>query len=605
MESIEETQKMSFSSLYIMWKNSVRTFQLLWREKKGQVILYTFLLVIVGVLPFLRSGVMGLFINELTSQNFQETSFEFIALVSAFIFITSASPFLWTWERYVEKMFWFFLANKIEILPLQKKKDLGIATLEDPKKNDIINRVNENSWRLQNFADRIFFILQNIFGVLVASIIIWNIKWWILILIVLGTIPELIVQFRAGKSVWGIHGARAEIRRRYWDAGSHFSSLYLLTELKLFQNTEYFISIISNLFETFQKEERANEKKRMLLTLGALVISQGALAASFIVLISDVVHGALLVGTLTFLIASIIEFRQTLSSFFEQVGRQYEDNLFVNDLFDFLDWKPVIVNTSNCKKLPKDKTPKIEFKNVSFVYPGTTKMSLKNISFTLNPGEKLALVGQNGAGKTTLIKLLCRFYDPTEGEILVDGTNLKNIDIDDWHHILGVLFQEYGQYNFVVKESIGMGRTDTPFSLERVKSAAESSESESFIKEWKGGYEQMLGKEFTDGIEPSIGQWQKLALARTFYRNPKLYVFDEPTASIDAEAEAKIFEKLESLPKDRSVIIISHRFSTVRQAQVIVVLKDGQIEEQGTHSELLEKDALYARLFKLQAKGYK
>jgi ATP-binding cassette subfamily B protein len=312
----------------------------------------------------------------------------------------------------------------------------------------------------------------------------------------------------------------------------------------------------------------------------------------------------LLVGTLTFLIASIVEFRQTLSSFFEQIGRQYEDNLFVNDLFDFLDWKPVIVNAPDCIKLSEGKTPKIEFKNVSFAYPGTTKMSLENISFTLNPGEKLALVGQNGAGKTTLIKLLCRFYDPTEGEILVDGTNLKNIDINDWHRILGVLFQEYGQYNFMVKESIGMGRTDDPLSLERVHDAAESSESESFIKEWKSGYDQMLGKEFTDGVEPSVGQWQKLALARTFYRNPKIYVFDEPTASIDAEAKAKIFEKLESLPKDRSVIIISHRFSTVRQAQVIVVLKDGQIEEQGTHGELLEKNALYARLFKLQAKGY-
>ena len=602
---IEKPVKLSFSALQNMWKNSVRIFRMLWAERKGQLVLYTVLLGIVSTLPFLQSGVMGIFINDLSTGKIQGFDTNFTLLVIVFIAVTLASPFLWMWERYVEKMFWFFLNKKMEILTLEKKKDLDIATLEDPKKNDVINRISENSWRVQNFADREFYILQSLFGVILAAVIVWTANWWIFLLIFLSTIPELTVGFKFGKSLWGIHDARAEVRRRYWDTRHHFTSMSALTELKLFQNTKHFIVILSELFENFQKEERKNEKRRVVWNIFALVVSQGAIAVALVFLIREVVHGTLLIGTLTFLIASISQFRQTLSLFFSQIGWQYEDNLFIKDFFEFIGWEPIIKNDPECIKKDTAKTPKIEFRNVSFSYPGTTKKSLSKVSFILNPGEKFALVGKNGAGKTTIIKLLCRFYDPTEGKILIDDVDLRDIDIHTWHEMLGVLFQEYAQYNLPVNEAIAMGRTSVPMSIEKVVESAESSEADEFIRDWKGGYNQMLGKEFTDGVEPSIGQWQKLALARTFYRDPRLYVFDEPTASIDAEAEAKIFEKLESLPKDRSVIIISHRFSTVRRAHTIIVLKDGRIEEQGTHQELLKKNKLYAKLFTLQAKGYK
>jgi ATP-binding cassette subfamily B protein len=223
----------------------------------------------------------------------------------------------------------------------------------------------------------------------------------------------------------------------------------------------------------------------------------------------------------------------------------------------------------------------------------------------ITPGEKIALVGVNGAGKTTFVKLLCRFYDPDEGRIMIGGHDLKEIDLEGWYNQLGAIFQDYSRYHLIVKEAIAIGRSGQASSLEKVKEAAQASEADTFIEEWEKKYQSMLGKEFTEGIEPSIGQWQKLALARTFYRDPKIMILDEPTSSIDAEAEAKIFEKLELLPSDRTVILISHRFSTVRQADKIGVIMEKGLQELGTHQDLLKLNGTYAKLFNLQAKGYK
>ena len=219
-------------------------------------------------------------------------------------------------------------------------------------------------------------------------------------------------------------------------------------------------------------------------------------------------------------------------------------------------------------------------------------------------GERLALVGGNGSGKTTFVKLLCRFYDPTEGRILIDGRDLRTINLESWYAMLGVLFQEYAHYHLLVRDVIALGRSGHEPTLEKIKAAAQASEADAFIEEWEWQYEQMLGKSFSQGVEPSIGQWQKLALARTFYRDPRVLILDEPTSSVDAEGEAHIFERIESAGRERTVILISHRFSTVRHADRIAVLENGVLTELGAHEKLLAHDGTYARLFKLQAKGY-
>lgn len=329
------------------------------------------------------------------------------------------------------------------------------------------------------------------------------------------------------------------------------------------------------------------------------------IAYALVVLVEKVIAESILIGTFTFFLASIGGLRQSLSGFFGNLGRQYHDGLFIGDVFALLDLKEVVERPKSGIRLDPAKTPEIRFENVSFSYPGAGRATLKDFSLVILPGEKVALIGINGAGKTTFVKLLCRFYDPDDGKILIDGHDLRDIDLESWYTLLSVLFQDYAKYHFIVKEAIAVGRIESKFSLERVKDAAKTSEADVFIEELARGYEQKLGKEFTGGIEPSVGQWQKLALARTFYRDPAILVLDEPTSSIDAEAEAHIFERVEALSQNRTVILISHRFSTVRHASKIAVIEDGTVTELGTHDALLEFKGTYARLFYLQARGYK
>jgi len=281
----------------------------------------------------------------------------------------------------------------------------------------------------------------------------------------------------------------------------------------------------------------------------------------------------------------------------------YENNLYVNHYFDVLSLPQLVKEPKRAIKLKLDRIPKVEFKNVSFSYPDTKELVLKDVSFTIDPKENIAIVGPNGAGKTTIVKLLCRFYDVTAGAILIDGVNIKNVSLQEWYKFLGTLFQEFMHYNFTVKENIMMGRpefTDKRLMIE----AAEKSGAAEFIEKLPKKYNQLLGRQFEGGTELSQGQWQKIAIARAFYEGAPILILDEPTSAIDAEAEYEIFNNLLRFYKDKTLFLISHRFSTVRNANKIIVLNEGQVVEQGSHEELLSKAGLYAKMFKKQAIGY-
>ena len=603
----EKQEKLSFSVFREMLRNSVRLSAMIWKENKGSVIALGLVFLIVSAASFLQSGSRGLLINELVkiAGTGVVGSYLFI-LVGVLILATLIPSVLFTVQNYLSKLFYFFLEEKFDTLVIQKKGEIDVAIHEDPQHKDLFNRVTEEgTWRVRNFIDREFFIFQNLIEVTIASIVLIFSQWWVFLVILIGTLPELVVETRYGRMIWGIHSGRAETRRKYWELHGHFNVLSSLVELKLFQNTQYFLSTIKELFRSFQLEEKKNERKKLIHQLIVLCFSQVVIAFAIVYFTLQVVKGNLLIGTLTFVLTAIGDLRQSLSGLFSNLCRQYQDSLFVTDIFKMLDLKPVVKKLEKSIVLDQNKTSEIVFDNVTFSYPGTKKKVLKNFSLKISPGEKLALVGVNGAGKTTFVKLLCRFYDPDDGRIIVGGHDLKEIDLESWYSQLGAIFQDYARYHFVVKEAITVGRSGNVSSLEKVKEAAKASEADKFIEEWEKKYESMLGKEFTEGIEPSIGQWQKLALARTFYRDPKVLILDEPTSSIDAEAEAKIFEKLELLPKDRTVILISHRFSTVRQANKIGVIEEGELKELGTHEDLLKLNGTYAHLFNLQAKGYK
>jgi ATP-binding cassette subfamily B protein len=293
----------------------------------------------------------------------------------------------------------------------------------------------------------------------------------------------------------------------------------------------------------------------------------------------------------------------SLRDFFSKFTRISESSLYLKDYFDFLDIRSEYKNEKEVPLPEKIKTG-FEFKNVYFAYPESDNQIVKDISFVIKAGEKIAFVGQNGAGKTTLTKLLLRFYEPTSGEILLDGININRYNKADYQEYFGVLFQDFFKYEFSVKENIAIGKIDEINDYERIQKAAELSLADEVVSELKYGYEQQLGKRFAKGQELSGGQWQKIALARAYMKNAEVMILDEPTSALDAKAESEVFERFIGLIKDKTSVIISHRFSTVRQADRILVLQEGKILESGTHNELMENNKLYAQLFTLQAEGY-
>ncbi len=600
----KKTTKEQFGSVLELLRNSKRLLRLVWKEQRKMILIIVLLSLGISLMPFLKSGVLALLVNNLTNINTVGTgAITWLSVLAVMMILVP--ELLYGLKSYVDRWFSIDLQESFEIFFISKKSTMDIATIEDPKFNDILNTLQERGvWPMVNMVEDMFMNLPNILGVIIASIILYTFSPWLFIIITIAVLPRVFVEAIYGDGVYGIYHAEASVRRRFWAFRDYFMDKRDLTEMKLFQSTGYFIKIIADIFHSFNTKQKTVERKRIFWHMVALLVTGGAIGGGVILVIRSVLSGETEVGTMIFVISAIIELEWALSGFLMNLAKQYKNSLFVSDLFRILDIKSNLPKASNPFKINPTQTPRIVFDDVSFSYPGTKREVLSHLSFTIESGEKLALVGVNGAGKTTLVKLLCRVYDPTIGRILIDGRDLRDLDIHSWLHTLGVLFQDYTSYQMKASESIALGRTSEPFDMDRVKWAAQGSEASEFIDEWENGYEQMLGKQFEGGIDPSKGQLQKLALARVLYRNPAVLILDEPTASVDAESEAKIFARLEALPKDKTVILISHRFSTVRTADKILVLKDGMVHELGSHTELIKKAGTYAEIFKLQAKGY-
>ena len=315
--------------------------------------------------------------------------------------------------------------------------------------------------------------------------------------------------------------------------------------------------------------------------------------------------GVIRIGDLVLYHEGLKRGQDALKGVLGRLSSLYEDNLFLANLYEFLDIKPKIAQPPHPKPIPQTMKTGIVFNNVNFQYTTTTRQALKDINLTIKPGEVIALVGENGSGKTTLIKLLCRLYEPTSGRITLDGINLCDFDITQLRRQFSVIFQDYVKYHFSAQDNIWLGNIDTPQNTDKIIAAARSSGADDVIKRLPQGYETMLGKWFEQGEELSIGQWQKVALARAFLRDSQVIVLDEPTSAMDPKAEYEVFEKFRQLIKNQAAILISHRLSTVKMADRIYVMDKGRIIESGTHEELIQLGGSYEFLFETQAKQYK
>jgi ATP-binding cassette, subfamily B, bacterial len=376
-------------------------------------------------------------------------------------------------------------------------------------------------------------------------------------------------------------------------------------ELKLFGLSGFLTGRFTNLSNQIYTQDVSLARRRF--TAGSFLSIVGTLGyySAYAFVIWRTVLGAYTIGTLTFLANAILQASQNIQQVFSTLAGIADQALFITDLLAFFAMKPTIRSKPGALPAPRPIRQGFEFRNVSFIYPGTSRLVLDRFNFSLRPGERVALIGENGQGKTTIVKLITRLYDPTEGQILLDGIDLRDYDLDDLYREIGVIFQDYMRYEMTSRENIAVGRIEALDHLDELREAARKSLAEQVIARLPGYYDQMLGRRFETGVDLSGGEWQKIALARAYLREAQLLILDEPTAALDARSEYEVFQRFAELTEDKMALFVSHRFSTVRMASRIVVLENGRIAEEGSHERLTALGGRYAEMFELQAASYR
>lgn len=493
---------------------------------------------------------------------------------------------------------------QLELYKIDKQGGLDIGTIESNSYQTLLRGAQEwGSGAVLNLQDFIFSSATSFAGIITSIGILWSLNAWLVLFAVLAAAPVYFFYKKYSMEVFRIRYLSIDDHRVIGNRISHFEELQKAVDVILLKLKTWLKDQIRDRKVTFNKKITVAERKKSIsygvLSLWYLLFLFAAVA----LMTTEALAGTIAVGGLLLAFNTYTRFYQTVNGYVESISFTEEAARYAARWFELFELRPRITSKANAQRLSLSKPPRIEFRNVSFRYPnesGENPFVLQQISFTIEPGEKIAIVGINGSGKTTLIKLLCRIYDPTEGAIYVNGTDLRDLDLEDWQSAIGILFQDFPVYNLTIRESIGVGRIAANYDDDRIRQAARFSGADEFIAD----YDQLIWKEFKGGIDLSKGQHQRLAVARMFYRNAPITIMDEPTASIDAVTEEKIFSSLEKNTEGKTVILITHRFSTVKNADKILLLEHGKIAESGSHRQLMQLAGKYAELYTMQAKRY-
>jgi ATP-binding cassette subfamily B protein len=489
---------------------------------------------------------------------------------------------------------------------LGKALELSLRDFEDPQISDLMLRARRGAgYRPVNFVLNLADLGRSLLSLGVYAWLLWALSPWALLLVLVSAVPSFIAETRFTESSFRLFKWRAPETRQQNYLESLLSREDNAKEVKLFGLGPLLVQRYRSIFDRHFEEDRRRTLREVSLGYLLGLLSTAAFYGTYGWIALRTARGELTFGDMTLYLLIFRQAQQALGGVLDRVGREYEGLLYLSELFAFLDLESSEPANGEAQAGP-DPSDGLRFEDVTFAYPGADAPTLKDVSLHLAPGRKLALVGENGAGKTTLIKLLTGLYAPTSGRVLLDGLDLSEWDRAALHRRIGVIFQDFVRYQFLVGENIGVGDVDAMEDEGRWEEAAAKGLADQMIADLPEGYRTQLGKWFENGRELSGGQWQKIALSRAFMRSDAdILVLDEPTASMDADAEMQVFERVQALAEDRMVILISHRFSTVRMADRILVLHDGRIVEEGSHAELLQRGGRYARLFDLQARGYR
>lgn len=487
---------------------------------------------------------------------------------------------------------------------IKKTSELNLDQLEDSEFYDKLERARQQTTGRVGLMSNILTQGEDIITIVTLLAGVVTFEPWLVLLLVVSIIPTIINEIKFSGTSYSLARSWTQERRELDYLRYAGASDVTAKEVKLFGLSDYLALRFKNLSDKYYTQSKGLAKQRAGWGSFFNVIGTAAYYGAYVFIIFRTVAGIFSLGDLTFLSGSFNRLRTKLQGFFTRFTAITESALYLQDYFEFLDLKYSEDNSEEKLPLPQKIQRGFQFRNVGFKYPKSEIWVVKNINFELKAGEKLAFVGENGAGKTTLIKLLLRFYDPTEGEILLDDIPVEKYNQTQYQQYFGVIFQDFVKFELTLRENIAMGEISELENQPRIDSAAEKSLAREVISALPKGYDQQLGKRFKQGKDLSGGQWQKIAIARAYMKDAEVLILDEPTSALDARAETEAFDRFIKLTEGKTAVIISHRFSTVRIADRIMVLKDGSVLEIGTHEELMQNDKLYAELFNLQAAGY-
>lgn len=495
--------------------------------------------------------------------------------------------------------------NRISVRLMEHSTALDLASFEDPVFYDKLERARKQTTGRMGLLASLLGLGQDFLSLVSLSAGLIFFSPWLMALLVAAVVPAFLGETHFTTLAYSVLFRKTPQRRLLDYLRLLGASTQSAKEVKIFGLGRYLSQRYHEISESIYIENKALSIRRAIAGSALNVISTGGYYGAYAVVLLRYLAGGISVGKLTFLTGAFSRSRGYIERILSGFTDISDQAIFLKDLFEFFAMEPSIRSKPNAIPGPRPIREGFEFRNVAFAYPGTDRRVVNNLNFRLQPQEKVALIGENGAGKTTVVKLLARLYDPTAGSILLDGVDLREYDVEELRREIGVIFQDYMRYDMLVRENIGFGQIEKLDDRARVESAAVKSLAKKLVDRLPKGYDQMVGRRFEGGVDLSGGEWQKLALARAYMRDAQVLMLDEPTATLDARAEYEVFQRFADLTRGRMAVLISHRFSTVRMADRILVLAGGEIREQGTHEELVALGGRYAELFELQAAGYR
>ncbi len=567
------------------------------------------LLIIQGILPLCSLYLTKLIIDALTlglTTQPQAAAQKLIVLLVLVGVVTLISDFCTFLADLVNTGQSHRVNDAMSDLLQAKSIEMDLGYYETPQYLDTLKRAQEEAtYRPNQVLQKLIDVAQQSISLSAMVVLLLSLHWGIAGILLVAALPSVLVRMKYANLLFNWNREKTVIERQTDYINWLLTSVLFAKEVRLFNIGQLFRERFQRLRRELWQGEVSIATKRSIAGLGAQLISSVMILVAYAFIVNQTLQGILKIGDLFLYYQAFERGQSSLKGILGSLSGLYEDNLFLTNLYDFLNLKPTIAEPEHPQVLPCPMQSGIVFEEVSFKYANSTRQSLHNINLRIAPGEIIALVGENGCGKTTLVKLLCRLYDPTSGTVSIDNTNLKEFKTADLRRQMSVIFQDYAKYNLTALENIWLGNIELPPTIASVSAAAQRSGAERVIASLPQGYETILGALFDDGEELSIGQWQKIALARAFLRNSQVIVLDEPTSAMDPKAEYDVFQKFRQLITNQTAILISHRLSTVKMADRIYVMDKGFIIEQGTHAALMQQHGVYADLFETQAEPYR